>query len=149
VTNKSGQFKLDQSFQEAKLSLIPGNECKKYHTKSMGFLPSRELCAANKYIRRIDRYEYYKYLKRKKPRANQKCPFCPRFRRLKLANRVKDKEIKYGETDSCSGDSGGPLWKWMGKSNQKATVPHLHTEKHLVIAIALIFNASKVRHQIS
>ena len=89
----------------------------------MGFLPKREICAANKYIRRIDAYIHYYRGKRKKPRANPKCPFCPRFRRVKLANRVKDKEIKYGKTDSCSGDSGGPLWKWMGKVNTKANSP--------------------------
>ena len=29
VTNKSGQFKLDQSFQEARLKLVPAEECKK------------------------------------------------------------------------------------------------------------------------
>ena len=81
----------------------------------MGFLPNREICAANRYIRRIDAYIHYYRGRRKKPRANPKCPFCPRFRRVKLANRVKDKEIRYGKTDSCSGDSGGPLWKWMGK----------------------------------
>ena len=92
----------------------------------MGFLPKREICAANRYIRRIDAYIHYYGGKRKKPRPNPKCPFCPRFRRVKLEKRVKDKEIRYGKTDSCSGDSGGPLWKWMGKTNPKATVMHLH-----------------------
>ena len=105
--------------QEARLSLIPAKECKEY-SEGLGFLPKREICAASRYTRRIDAYIHYYRGKRKKPRANRKCPFCPRFRRLKLANRVKDKEIKYGKTDSCSGDSGGPLWKWMGKVNTKA-----------------------------
>ena len=88
----------------------------------MGFLPNREICAAHKYIRRIDAYIH---TFRKKPRANRKCPYCPRFRQAKLANRVKDKKIRYGKTDSCIGDSGGPLWKWMGKTktNPKANSP--------------------------
>ena len=95
---------------------------RKPFSKGVGFLPNRELCAANKYTRRIDGYRYYQ--KRKKPRASPKCPFCPKFRRIKLKYRKKDKEIKYGKIDSCSGDSGGPLWKWMGKKgDQKATVP--------------------------
>ena len=104
----------------------------------MGFLPNREMCAASRYIRRIDAYIHYYKGKRKKPRANPKCPFCPRFRRVKLDKRVKDKEIKYGKTDSCSGDSGGPLWKWMGKTKPKATVMHLHFLEFL-IKIYLIF----------
>jgi hypothetical protein len=92
----------------------------------MGFLPKREICAAKRYIQRIDAYIHYYRGKRKKPRANLKCPFCPRFRQVKSANRVKDKEIRYGNSDSCVGDSGGPLWKWMGATNPKATVTHLH-----------------------
>ena len=86
----------------------------------MGFLPNQEICAANKYIRRTDAYIHYYRGRQKKPRANPKCPYCPSFRRVKLANRVKDKEIRYIKTDICSGDSGGPLWKWMGKANPKA-----------------------------
>ena len=27
-----------------------------------------------------------------------------------------------GESDSCEGDSGGPLWKWMGKSKPRAVI---------------------------
>ena len=87
----------------------------------MGFLPSREICAARRHIQKIDAYIHYFRGKRKKPRANQKCPYCPRFRRVKLAKR--DKEIRYGKTDFCVGDSGGPLWKWMGKTNPKADSP--------------------------
>ena len=89
----------------------------------MGFLPNREICAASRYTRRVDAYIHYYRGRRKKPKANRKCPFCPKFRRVKLAKRVKDKEIKYGKTDSCAGDSGGPLWKWMGKDNPKANSP--------------------------
>ena len=77
----------------------------------MGFLPNREICAASKYIRRIDAYIHY-YRSKK-----------PRFRRAKLANRLKDKKVRYGKTDACVGDSGGPLWKWMGKTNPKANSP--------------------------
>ena len=90
----------------------------------MGFLPNREICAASKYIRRIDAYIHYFRGKRKKPRANPKCPYCPRFRQNKLANRAKDNEIRYGKTDSCVGDSGGPLWKWIGKSPEQKVPPH-------------------------
>ena len=92
----------------------------------MGFLPKREICAAKRYIQKIGTYIYYYKGKRKTPRANKRCPFCPTFQKDKLANRVKDVEIRYGKNDSCVGDSGGPLWKWMGTSNPKATVPHLH-----------------------
>ena len=123
VTNKSGQFKLDQSFQEAKLSLIPGNKCKKMFKKlgDVGFLPRRELCAAKKYIRYIDAYIYSR--RREKPEASPRCPFCPKFRKLKRKQEDKDQEIKYGRTGDCKGDSGGPLWKWIGKKTPKATVP--------------------------
>ena len=24
-------------------------------------------------------------------------------------------EVEYGGIDACSGDSGGPLWKWIGR----------------------------------
>ena len=85
----------------------------------MGFLPNREICAASRYIRRIDAYIHYYRGKRKKPRANPKCPLCPRFQQV----RVKDKGIRYSNSDSCVGDSGGPLWKWMGKTNPKANSP--------------------------
>ena len=112
-----------QFSQEARLNLVPSKECKKF-TKGMGFLPNREICAASRYIRRIDAYIHYYGGKRKKPRANPKCPYCPIFRRVKLAKRVKDKGIIYGKTDSCVGNSGGPLWKWMqGKTNPKANSP--------------------------
>ena len=100
--------------QDARLNLVPAKKCKQF-TKGMGFLPNREICAASKYIRRSDAYIHY--YRSKKPRAHRKCPFCPRFRQ---ANRVQDKKIRYGKTDSCVGDSGGPLWKWMGKTNPKA-----------------------------
>ena len=95
----------------------------------MGFLPKREICAANKYIRRIDAYIHYYGGKRKKPRANKNCPFCPKFRRVKSEKRVRDEEIRYGKTDSCSGDSGGPLWKWMGKKSPKAQL-HIYIFKN-------------------
>ena len=131
-----------QFSQEARLSLVPAKECKKF-TKDMGFLPKREICAASRYIRRIDAYIHYYRGKRKKPRANAKCPYCPRFRRVKLEKRVKDEEIRYGKTDSCSGDSGGPLWKWMGKTNPKATVMHLHFLE-FIITISLIFQLTGV-----
>ena len=120
VANKSRQFKLDQSFQEARLVLVPGNECKKLHS-NIGFLPDRELCAASRYVRWIEAYRYYP--KRKKPKASQYCPFCPKFEKVKFQWEYVDKEIKYGRVDSCTGDSGGPLWKWLGKKNPKATVP--------------------------
>ena len=114
-----------QFSQEARLNLVPSKECKKF-TKGMGFLPNREICAANKYIQRIDAYVHYYKRKRFKPRANKNCPYCPTFRRVKPANRLKDNEIRYRKTDFCSENSGGPLWKWMGKNDPKATVSHLH-----------------------
>ena len=80
----------------------------------MGFLPEREICAASKYIRRIDAYIDYNLGNIKSKNG--------RFRRV---NGVNDTEVKYRKTD-CSGDSGGPLWKWTGKSNSMATVSHLH-----------------------
>ena len=122
VTKKNGQFTLDQSFQETRLNLLPEKECKKI---GLGFLPGRELCAAYKYIRRIDGYKYCPECK--KPKASKKCRFCPKFRRIKLEDRKRDKEIKYGSSDSCTGDSGGPLWKWQWKGKKpKATVPSHH-----------------------
>ena len=121
VTNKSGQFKLDQSFQEARLVLVPGKECKKWLKKS-GFLPGSELCAASRVIRLVARFKYYPKWKRIKPRASKKCPYCPKFR--KIRGTEKDKKIQYGKTDTCSGDSGGPLWKWIGKQPEQKVPPH-------------------------
>jgi hypothetical protein len=111
--------------------LVPSKECKEY-TKGMGFLPKLEICTTKRHVQRIDAYIHYYRGKRKKPRANPKCPLCPRFRQV----RVKDKEYRYSNSDSCVGDSGGPLWKWMGATNPKATVTHLH---FFEIAVALIF----------
>ena len=99
----------------------------------MEFLPKREICAANKYIRRIDAYVHYYRGKLTEPRANKKCPYCPKFRRVKLANRVKDDVVRYKTTDSCVGDSGGPLWKWMGGTNKKAKLTHLHLKKNQLL----------------
>ena len=45
-----------------------------------------------------------------------------KFFRLPLNKRKKDRETKYGETDSCQGDSGAPLWKWIGKSRSYAVM---------------------------
>ena len=45
-----------------------------------------------------------------------------KFIRLPLNKRKKDRETKYGETDSCQGDSGAPLWKWIGKSRSYAVM---------------------------
>ena len=85
--------------------MIPGNKCNLF-TKDIGFLPKTELCAGKKYIERIDTYTY-----------NQQDAL---FKRVKLKNQVNDTKIKYGKIDSCVGDSGGPLWKWMGESKPKA-----------------------------
>ena len=100
----------------------------------MGFLPNQEICAASRYIRKIDAYIHYYRGKRKKPRANPKCPYCPRFRQVKLDKRVKDEEIIYRKTDSCIGNSGGPLWKWMGRTKPKANIYIFENSnfKHLV-----------------
>ena len=91
--------------------MIPGNKCKTV-TKDIGFLPKTELCAGKKYTQRIDAYTY-----------NHRDAL---FKQIKLKNQVNDTHIKYGKIDSCVGDSGGPLWKWMGEDNPKATVPYLH-----------------------
>ena len=104
------------------MTLIPTKECKRF-TEGLGFLPKREICAASRYIRRIDAYIHYYRGKREKPRASPKYPYCPRFRQFKFDKRVKDEEIIYGKTDSCIGNSGGTLWKWMGKTNPKANSP--------------------------
>ena len=103
-------FFLFQSIQESRLDLIPGNKCKTV-TKDVGFLPRTELCAGKKYIQRIDTYTYNHQDKL--------------FKRVQHKNQVNDTQIKYGKIDSCVGDSGGPLWKWMGESNPKAKVPYL------------------------
>ena len=39
-----------------------------------------------------------------------------------MKERHRDQEVRYGKSDTCMGDSGGPLWKWMGKSNPKAII---------------------------
>ena len=89
----------------------------------MGFLSEREICAASKHVRRIYAYKYHNNTRtiihigknRNSKKKNRN------FKRVELSN---DTEIKYRKTD-CSGDSGGPLWKWMGKSNPMAKVSNL------------------------
>ena len=111
-------------FQEVKLALVPSKECIKLQAKNMNYLPKKELCAGHKIARRIDAYKYYE--NHTKPKKNRECPYCPEFERVKLSNRVWDKEIKYGQADSCTGDSGGPLWKWMNvNKKRKARIMHL------------------------
>ena len=61
----------------------------------------------------------------KRPRASKWCPYCPMFQRVELADRKEDTKVKYGLTDACGGDSGGPLWKWMGKKKPRARFLHL------------------------
>ena len=96
--------------------MIPGNKCNIF-TKDIGFLPKTELCAGKKYIERIDTYTY-----------NQQDAL---FKRVKLKNQVNDTKIKYGKIDSCVGDSGGPLWKWMGESKPKAK-SHIYNSLNLL-----------------
>ena len=115
---------LSLPFQEAKLVLVPSEECKKIQHKNVKYVPKKELCAGNRFFRRIDAYRYYP--KRSWPRASKKCPYCPNFQRVKLTDRKRDNEVKYGLTDSCGGDSGGPLWKWIGKKNQTQRARFLH-----------------------
>ena len=95
--------------------MIPGIKCKTI-TKDIRFLPKTELCAGRKYIQRIDAYTYKRQGTLQNPMINQ----------VQHQNQVNDTKIKYGKIESCVGDSGGPLWKWMGESKPKATVPHLH-----------------------
>ena len=92
----------------------------------MSYLPKKELCAGHKIYRRIDGYKYYK--RASTPRKNRRCPLCPKFKRVRLAKRFQEKEVKYGQTDSCTGDSGGPLWKWIGKKKPRARVIHLFSK---------------------
>ena len=79
---------LSLPFQEAKLVLVPSEECKKIQPKSTKYVPKKELCAGNRFFRRIDAYRYYP--RRSRPRANKKCPYCPKFQRVKLADRKED-----------------------------------------------------------
>ena len=112
-------------FQETKLVLVPSGECKKIQKEAMKFIPKMELCAANKVYRLIDAYKYYPV--RSRPHASPKCPYCPIFQKVKRVDLVQDKEIEYGGTDSCGGDSGSPLWKWIGKKKPRARNLHLHS----------------------
>ena len=114
---------LSLPFQEAKLVLVPSEECKKIQHKNVKYVPKKELCAGNRFFRRIDAYRYYPMSIR--PKANKYCPYCPEFQRVNLADRKEDTEVKYGLTDACGGDSGGPLWKWMGKKKPRARFIHL------------------------
>ena len=112
-------------FQETKLVLVPSSECEKLEEEKMKYSPRKELCAANKVYRLIYAYKYYP--KRSNPHASPKCPYCPTFQRVKHVDLVQDKEIEYGGRDSCGGDSGGPLWKWIGKKKPRARNLHLHS----------------------
>ena len=116
---------LSVSFQEAKLVLVPSSECEKLQKEKMKYSSRKELCAANKIYRLIDAYKYYP--ERTRPNASPKCPYCPIFQRVKRVEPIQDKKIKYGMTDSCGGDSGGPLWKWIGKKKSRARTLHLHS----------------------
>jgi secreted trypsin-like serine protease len=74
---------------------------------------SNELCAGKRVYRRIDAYRRYRTKKKKHSK----------FVRVPIKDRKIDKQTRYGGRDSCSGDSGGPLWKWMNlKGRQRAVI---------------------------
>ena len=118
--------------------LISSEECLKLQDNKMKYLPDKELCAGHKVFRRIDAYKYYK--NSKWPRSNKRCPYCPDFRRVKLSKHGWNREVKYGQTYSCTGDSGGPLWKWMRQNNKKkARIIHLCSLLHISMIDFQIF----------
>ena len=45
-----------------------------------------------------------------------------KFLRLPLKEQKKDRETKYVRIDSFQGDSGSPLWKWVGKGRGHAVM---------------------------
>ena len=104
-------------FQEARLILVPSKECNNLQSEDMKFFPKKELCGANKISRKIDAYKYHEG--RSLPPPSENCPYCPDFQRV---THFLDKDVKYGQIDSCTGDSGGPLWKWIGKKDPRARV---------------------------
>ena len=118
--------------------LISAKECLELQDNKMKYLPDKELCAGHKVYRRIDAYKYYKNYKR--PKSNRRCPYCPEFRRVTVSKHRWNMEVKYGQTDSCTGDSGGPLWKWMRQNNKKkARTIHLCSLLHISMIDFQIF----------
>lgn len=107
---------LRNMLQEAKLRVVPKDYCLKL-AKDVKVQPRIEICAGKKVFRRKDRYKVY-YKKSSKRTSKRTIPY--KFRRLPLSQRLRDKTVKYGGTDACTGDSGGPLWKWFGKKRAKA-----------------------------
>lgn len=68
-----------------------------------------ELCAGNEIVRLVDTFKM-------KQRG------APKFVR---DEKKQDIDTKFGETDSCKGDSGSPLWTWHDvdkKGREKAVV---------------------------
>ena len=53
-------------------------------------------------------------------RRNKKKKF--KVFRIPLNKQKKDRETKYGGIDSFQGDSGSPLWKWVGKGRGHAVM---------------------------
>ena len=75
-----------------------------------------ELCAGKKFVHSTDHF----WAKKKGPivSSEEKQDFSFEPVQNHTSHNLTDARVtSYGGQDACTGDSGGPLWKWVGKKN--------------------------------
>ncbi|CAB4059581.1 unnamed protein product [Lepeophtheirus salmonis] len=91
---------------EIKLDLIPKEQCELLLGKNK---PDTEICAANRVFMKSTKYKALR-LKLKT------------IKFMEIKNVISQRTPVYGGQDACTGDSGGPLWKWIGHKHKRAFI---------------------------
>ncbi|XP_071749552.1 uncharacterized protein [Lepeophtheirus salmonis] len=97
---------LHDVLQEIKLDLIPKEQCELLLGKNK---PDTEICAANRVFMKSTKYKALR-LKLKT------------IKFMEIKNVISQRTPVYGGQDACTGDSGGPLWKWIGHKHKRAFI---------------------------
>ena len=105
---------LSDMLQEAKLEIAPKELCRELGSEFQVRV-STELCAGHRITVRQDEFLAEKA-------ASNDAADAWKFQRGPEKRLGVNSNVTYGGRDSCTGDSGGPLWKWVGKSKTRAFI---------------------------
>jgi hypothetical protein len=95
--------------QEVSLDLVPKSLCKKL-AAVMNVSVAHELCEGKRLERKKEAYLAEK---------TKGDDFAFTLQRGSRGDNATG-DVTYGGKDACTGDSGGPLWKWIGKKRPRA-----------------------------